>query len=91
MRLYLPPPARVPAVRPAYPHKSIPGLLDVGGMPSFSAVDADLDLVDGAGAAPSVAANHMDAGRDRLGVVVGLGDNGLHPDHGDQFLVGVVW
>jgi hypothetical protein len=60
-------------------------------MPGFPAVDAHLYLVDGTGAAPGVAPDHMDAGRHRLDVVVGLGDDRLHSDGGDQFLVGVVW
>src|SRR5271156_6524261 len=34
--------ARIPEVRPAHPHEPIAGLLDVGGMPGFSTVDANL-------------------------------------------------
>src|SRR6266446_3360970 len=62
----------------------------MGGMPGLSAVDADPDLVDGARTAPGIAADHMNAGRHRLDVVVGLGDDRLHADRGDQLLVGVV-
>ena len=54
----------------------------------ITVVDADLDIVDGTGAAPGVAADHVFAGVEDLGVVVGAGDDGLHADGGDELLVG---
>src|ERR1700736_7022738 len=81
---------RIPAVRPAHPHEPLTRRLDMGGLPGFTAVDADLDLVDRTRAAPGVAADHGDAGRQGRGVVVGWGDDRPDADRGNQLLVGVV-
>src|SRR5216683_3701513 len=89
-QVVLAPPARIPAVRPAHPHEALARRFDMGGVPGLAAVDADLDLVYGAGTAPGVAPDHVDPGRQRLGVVVGLGDDRFDADRGDQLLVRIV-
>src|SRR5215469_1681346 len=80
--------ARIPAVRPAHPHEPVARLFDVGRMPGFPAVDADLHLIDGARAAPGIPADHVDTMRHLLFIVTWLSNDGLHADSSDQFFVG---
>src|ERR1700747_2697411 len=55
--------ARIPAVRPAHPHEPVARLFDVGRMPGFPAIDADVPLIDGPCAAPGIPTDHVDTGR----------------------------
>src|ERR1700745_1306693 len=69
--------ARIPAVRPAHPHEPVARLFDVGRMPGFPTIDADLHLIDRARTAPGIPTDHVDTGRHLLFVVTWLSNDGL--------------
>ena len=80
----------VPLVRPSDPHVSVPRGLEVCGVPGITSINAYVNVGYGARSAPGVTADHVNAFGHLIGVVVGLSDDGLDANGGDQFFVGVV-